>query len=100
VRRLAADLGLAANTVARAYRELEQAGIVETRGRAGTVVTYGGDASREAARSVAHQYVRLASRLGLQAGEIVALVRAAVEEGPARLTGTAGSAPAGRPVRP
>jgi DNA-binding transcriptional ArsR family regulator len=35
VRRLAADLGLAANTVARAYRELERAGLVETRGRGG-----------------------------------------------------------------
>ena len=39
VRRLATDLGLAANTVARAYRELEQAGLVETHGRAGTVIT-------------------------------------------------------------
>ena len=39
VRQLAADLGLAANTVARAYRELEQAGLVQTRGRGGTVVT-------------------------------------------------------------
>jgi DNA-binding transcriptional regulator YhcF (GntR family) len=38
VRRLAEDLGLAAGTVARAYRELEAAGVVETRGRAGTVV--------------------------------------------------------------
>ena len=33
VRQLAADLGLAANTVARAYRELEAAGLLETRGR-------------------------------------------------------------------
>jgi DNA-binding transcriptional regulator YhcF (GntR family) len=38
VRDLAGDLGLAANTVARAYRELESAGIVETRGRQGTFV--------------------------------------------------------------
>jgi GntR family transcriptional regulator len=38
VRSLAADLGLAAGTVARAYKELELAGLVETRRRNGTVV--------------------------------------------------------------
>ena len=38
VRRLAADLGIAAGTVARAYRELEQSGLIDTRGRRGTVV--------------------------------------------------------------
>ncbi|MBT2547427.1 GntR family transcriptional regulator [Arthrobacter sp. ISL-65] len=38
VRSLAADLGLAAGTVARAYRELEQSGLIETRRRNGTVV--------------------------------------------------------------
>ncbi|KNH17640.1 GntR family transcriptional regulator [Arthrobacter sp. ZBG10] len=39
VRSLAADLGIAAGTVARAYRELDAAGIVESRRRGGTVVT-------------------------------------------------------------
>jgi DNA-binding transcriptional regulator YhcF (GntR family) len=38
VRGLAADLGLAAGTVARAYKELEKAGLIETRRRNGTVV--------------------------------------------------------------
>lgn len=38
VRRLAEDLGLAVNTVAKAYRHLEAEGHVETRGRNGTVV--------------------------------------------------------------
>jgi GntR family transcriptional regulator len=38
VRQLAADLGLAAGTVARAYRELEATGVVETRRRTGTHV--------------------------------------------------------------
>jgi len=42
VRRLAGDLGLANNTVARAYRELEALGVIETRGRAGSVVTGAG----------------------------------------------------------
>ena len=38
VRSLAADLGIAAGTVARAYRELEQSGLIATRRRNGTVV--------------------------------------------------------------
>ena len=38
VRSLAADLGIAAGTVARAYRELEMTGLIETRRRNGTVV--------------------------------------------------------------
>ncbi|MCU1344384.1 MAG: putative GntR-family transcriptional regulator [Acidimicrobiia bacterium] len=39
VRQLAHDLGLAPNTVARSYRALEEAGLVETHGRHGTTVT-------------------------------------------------------------
>jgi DNA-binding transcriptional regulator YhcF (GntR family) len=38
IRQLAGDLGLATNTVGRAYHELELEGLVETRGRHGTVV--------------------------------------------------------------
>jgi DNA-binding transcriptional regulator YhcF (GntR family) len=38
VRRLAADLAIAPNTVARAYRELEQQELIITRGRHGTMV--------------------------------------------------------------
>jgi GntR family transcriptional regulator len=39
VRSLAADLGIATGTVARAYKELEAAGLVDSRRRGGTVVT-------------------------------------------------------------
>lgn len=39
VRGLASDLGIAINTVGRAYAELESAGLVSTRRRVGTVVT-------------------------------------------------------------
>lgn len=39
VRGLAADLGIAVNTVARAYTELEAAGLVSTGRRVGTIVT-------------------------------------------------------------
>jgi DNA-binding transcriptional regulator YhcF (GntR family) len=56
VRRLAADLGLAVNTVARAYRELEEAGLIETRGRAGTFVATAGQRSRERAVQAAREY--------------------------------------------
>lgn len=38
VRSLAADLGLASGTIARAYKELEAAGQIQSRRRAGTVV--------------------------------------------------------------
>lgn len=39
VRALASDLGVAANTIARAYQELEREGLVTTRRRVGTIVT-------------------------------------------------------------
>ena len=38
IRQLAVDLGLAGGTIARAYRELEQAGLIRSRGRHGTFV--------------------------------------------------------------
>jgi DNA-binding transcriptional regulator YhcF (GntR family) len=76
VRALAAELGLAANTVARAYRELEAEGVVQTRGRAGTFVSGGG--VDRAAREAAVAYVREARSLGLGDDEVVALVRRAL----------------------
>ena len=39
IRQLAADLGLAGGTVARAFRELEQGGFIISRGRHGTFVS-------------------------------------------------------------
>lgn len=73
VRRLAADLGLAANTVARAYRELEQRGVIETRGRAGSFVS--GDRVQQEARAAAAAYVDRLRELGLPDSETVVLVR-------------------------
>ncbi len=72
VRRLAEELGLAPNTVARAYRELEAAGVVDTRGRAGTFVS-GDDASR-AARQAAAEFADRARSLGLSRDDAIALV--------------------------
>jgi DNA-binding transcriptional regulator YhcF (GntR family) len=71
VRRLAEDLGLAANTVARAYRELEADGVIATEGRRGSFVRSrtlepGQDGEvREAAAS----YVAAARRHGLGLAE-------------------------------
>lgn len=75
VRALAADLGLAANTVARAYRDLESLGLIETRGRAGSVVT--GDGVEQAARRAAHEYAETIRALGLGPAEGLDLVRKA-----------------------
>lgn len=75
VRRLAGDLGLANNTVARAYRELETLGLIETRGRGGSVVTGGG--AERAAREAASVYVERLRSLGLDEAEAVRLVRRA-----------------------
>ncbi|HEY0260832.1 MAG TPA: GntR family transcriptional regulator, partial [Lacisediminihabitans sp.] len=53
VRALAEELGIATNTVARAYRELETDGFIETRGRNGSFVSPRGDASRQQAQLAA-----------------------------------------------
>ena len=75
VRKLATDLGLAANTVARAYRLLEGDGVVETHGRAGTLVATRliGDAD---AGDAAITYVRTARSRGLSLDEAQRLVEA------------------------
>jgi DNA-binding transcriptional regulator YhcF (GntR family) len=78
VRAAAADLGLAVNTVARAYRELESDGVVVTEGRRGTFVRSGivdgASDPADAARGAAADYVRTARRAGLGRAEAVRLV--------------------------
>jgi DNA-binding transcriptional regulator YhcF (GntR family) len=64
VRELAAELGLAVNTVARAYRELESAGVLETRGRFGTFVARV-DPADTAMAAAAQTYVQAARALGV-----------------------------------
>ena len=76
VRTLAADLGVAPHTVARAYRELERAGLVDTRGRAGTVVSDGGDRAVADAIAAAERYVATTRALGLADDVALGLVRA------------------------
>jgi DNA-binding transcriptional regulator YhcF (GntR family) len=76
VRALADSLGLAANTVARAYKELEALGVVETRGRAGTFVAGRGVSS--AVRSAASSYVASVRTLGLSDDDALEAVRRAL----------------------
>ncbi|WIM90298.1 GntR family transcriptional regulator [Candidatus Mycobacterium wuenschmannii] len=64
VRELAGELNLAVNTVARAYRELETAGIVETRGRFGTFVARA-DPADTAMAAAAGAFLDVARGLGL-----------------------------------
>ncbi|MFD9891236.1 GntR family transcriptional regulator [Amycolatopsis sp. NPDC059027] len=80
VRRLAADLGIAPNTIARAYRELEEAGLIETRGRAGSFVGASGDQNRHRAQQAAARYAAAVHKLGLGKEEAIAIVSAALAE--------------------
>jgi DNA-binding transcriptional regulator YhcF (GntR family) len=78
VRALADKLGLAANTVARAYKELESDGFVETHGRNGTTVSPQGDPGRRAAQRAAAAYAATTRSLGLPADEALALAETAL----------------------
>ena len=78
VRGLAADLDLAVNTVARAYRQLEAAGLVTTRRGAGTRVAPRASADSSLLEEAAREYLTRAEALGvstdraLQVLEVVA----------------------------
>ncbi len=73
VRQLASDLGLAVNTIAKAYRALESDGVIETHGRAGTLIATRriGDAHAEQA---AKSFTQTARRQGLSMDEAIRLV--------------------------
>lgn len=91
VRSLAADLGIAAGTVARAYRELEQAGLIETRRRNGTVVAgtppaaapagtpAPGTAAAEVAAAVG-RYIAEGRRAGLDDAALLAILRTTLSQ--------------------
>lgn len=78
VRGLAESLGLAANTVAKAYRALEADGVIETRGRNGTFVAAAGSAADRELASAAQAYAERARRLGLGEDLALAAVRDAL----------------------
>src|SRR3954452_21590897 len=81
MRALAADLGVATGTVARAYSELESAGLVASRRRTGTVVTSGHAAPEPAeqrVRTTAAELAAQAREIGLEGATGLAIVRAAL----------------------
>ncbi|WP_212910998.1 GntR family transcriptional regulator [Streptomyces sp. TS71-3] len=78
VRGLAESLGLAANTVAKAYRVLEADGVIETRGRHGTFVAAAGGAAEREAAAAAQAYAERVRRLGLPEDAASALARDAL----------------------
>ena len=84
VRQLAADLGLNRNTVARAYKMLEERGVIRTAGRKGTFV--GGAAAEAVARLIANRAERVLRQAidglieeGLRRDEIAAIFARALE---------------------
>jgi GntR family transcriptional regulator len=84
VRQLAADLGLAVGTVARAYRELELSGQVRTRRGGGTLVAErpASDDPADRHHALAAQatiYVTAARRLGATDEELIDSVRRVAE---------------------
>jgi DNA-binding transcriptional regulator YhcF (GntR family) len=83
IRQLAADLGLAANTVARAYRELEAGGWVVCRVRHGTTVaarpTLPEADVRRRLDEAAQAFATLARQLGVDPDQAHAQVRAALK---------------------
>lgn len=80
VRQLATDLGLAPNTVARAYRELEADRIISTHGRRGTFIRSAALDDEAGAVGVARQaavnFTSAARRSGLSLAEATRLVEA------------------------
>lgn len=79
IRQLADDLGLAGGTVARAYRELENDGVVTTHGRHGTVVATVDRRDRASAALVgaARRYAVDARRAGAGVEDAIAALRVA-----------------------
>ena len=85
IRALAADLGIAVGTVARAYTELEAAGIVTSRRRTGTMVAERTPQPAPVDDGVRNAAAELAARArasGLSEQTVVALVRAALARTP------------------
>ncbi|WP_241200382.1 GntR family transcriptional regulator [Streptomyces sp. NBC_01260] len=92
VRQLAADLGLAPGTVARAYRELEAAELIRTRRGAGTRVAalpsepHPHDADQ--LTTLARDFTSTARALGADAEDILTAVRDALSPGLASSSAT------------
>lgn len=86
LRQLAGDLGLAVGTVARTYRELETAGLVESRRGRGTrvadVPAPGMPDETQFLLRAAEDFVRRARASGAEGPAIVAAIRQALNSAP------------------
>ena len=78
IRTLATDLGVAIGTVARAFHELESAGVVVTRRRTGTVVADGASPPDDAVGAAAAAFVAVARSAGLTDDEVLDALRGAL----------------------
>ncbi|MDO4252404.1 MAG: GntR family transcriptional regulator [Rothia sp. (in: high G+C Gram-positive bacteria)] len=72
MRTLAHSQGLAVNTVAKAYKELEAAGAIETHGRAGSFIT-AIDATSQKSHELTSRYIAAMRRLGLEDQQTLAI---------------------------
>lgn len=79
VRALAAELDLAVNTVAKAYRALESDHVIETRGRAGSFVSATGDPTTQEAQLAAIAYADRVRHLGVDDAAALEFVRSALD---------------------
>ncbi len=77
IRQLAGDLGVAPNTVARSYRELEDDGFLRSRGRRGTTVVAHPSPSVTPTAAI-EQVVRDARTNGLDGPTILSMVSRAI----------------------
>ena len=83
VRTLAGKIGIAPGTVARAYRELEMSGLLDTRGRHGTFVADPADQRSRHRRELAKlaaDYAATASQWAVAPGEALSLIEQAVAD--------------------
>ncbi len=89
VRSMAAQLGVAVNTVARSYRQLEREGLVTTRGHHGTFVAAETPVAHHQAVMEARAFTVRMRQLGIGEAEMLAILRGqwADPRGPAPQTG-------------
>ena len=76
---LATELDVAPYTVARAYRQLEDLGVIETHGRNGTLVSTHGDTTQQQAQVAARAFADRIHGLGYPTDLALELAKAALD---------------------